>query len=430
MYKQTFGRNGIRNNGTTPRSFVHQGVNFENAYFDGQCYCMVYGDGGSTFRPLVSIDVVAHEMSHGTTEATAGLIYFGESGGLNEASSDIFGTIAEFYARNAKDRADYFIGEKVVKVAPNYLRRMDNPKLDGVSYNCWSSRMGADDVHYTSGPANHWFYLLAEGSGPKTINGRNHNSPTCNGKAIAGIGRGQAGKIWYRALNVYMLSTTNYMGARDATIRAARDLHGANSSQCKRVVAAWNAVKAPVGRWGCSGTPPTLGGNTVGNPGFESGSNGVWSESPNNPSFDIITDIAGFSNNCSSNPTPFLGFFPRTGSWYAFLNGYGSTATDELSQSVAVPNTATAKLRFWVLIETCEASGASAFDTLDVSVDDGAGPDVLATYSNADANNTYTQRTLDLSAYAGETVTLAFVGEEDFAGATVFLIDDVSVTPR
>ena len=83
-------------------------------------------------------------------------------------------------------------------------------------------------MHYSSGVANHFFYLLAEGSGAKTISGVAYNSPTCNGSTVTGIGRDKPRKIWYRALTVYMTSTTNYAGARDATLNAARDLYGAD----------------------------------------------------------------------------------------------------------------------------------------------------------------------------------------------------------
>jgi Zn-dependent metalloprotease len=268
FYKYVLGRDGVRNNGTTPRSYVDQGNNYENAYFDDVRYCLAYGDGGSIFRPLVSLDVVAHEMSHGTTARTADLVYFGESGGLNEATSDIFGTMAEFYADNATDRGDYYIGEKIVKVAPGFLRRMDNPKLDAPlhrgathSYNCWNPTIGADDVHLSSGPANHFFYLLAEGSGSKMIGGRSHDRPTCNGSNVSGIGRTPAGKIWYRALTAYMTSTTDYMAARDATIRAAGDLYGATSTQCHAVVSAWKSRQGTGRQLGVRG--PTGNGYDV-----------------------------------------------------------------------------------------------------------------------------------------------------------------------
>ena len=151
-----------------------------NAFWDGTK--MTYGDGdGTNYGPLVSIDVAGHEMSHGVTENTAGLAYSGESGGLNEATSDIFGTMVEFYAANPKDPGDYLIGEQFDLKKHLGLRRMDNPASDGSSLNCCSASAGTADVHYSSGIGNHFYYLLAEGSGAKTINGVAHNSPTCNG---------------------------------------------------------------------------------------------------------------------------------------------------------------------------------------------------------------------------------------------------------
>ena len=99
--------------------------------------------------------------------------------------------------------------------------------MDGGSQDCWTTRTKSVDVHYSSGPANHFFYLLSEGSGAKTINGIAYNSPTCNGTTITGIGRAQAAAIWYRALTVYMTSSTTYSGAKVATTNAATDLYGA-----------------------------------------------------------------------------------------------------------------------------------------------------------------------------------------------------------
>ena len=170
------------------------------------------------------------------------LTYSGESGGLNEATSDIFGTMVEFYAANSSDPADYLIGEEFDLKNHVGFRRMDNPSADGDSFNCWSSAVGNADVHYSSGVGNHFFYLLAEGSGAKTIGGVAHNSTTCNGSTVTGIGRDAASAIWYRALTVYMTSSTNYAGARTATLNAARDLYGAGSAQQNAVAAAWSAV--------------------------------------------------------------------------------------------------------------------------------------------------------------------------------------------
>jgi Zn-dependent metalloprotease len=240
-FKQIHARNGIFGNGAGSYNRTHYGKNYVNAFWDGTK--MTYGDGdGTNYGPLVSIDVAGHEMSHGVTENTAGLTYSGESGGLNEATSDIFGTMVEFYAANANDPADYLIGEEFDLKKHLGLRRMDNPASDGSSLNCWSSSAGSVDVHYSSGIGNHFYYLLAEGSGAETIGGVAHSSPTCNGSTVAGIGRAAAEKIWYRALTVYMTSSTNYKGARTATLNAAKDLYGAGSTQYNAVAAAWSAV--------------------------------------------------------------------------------------------------------------------------------------------------------------------------------------------
>jgi len=241
FYKVTFGRNGIFGDGTGSYNRVHYGSGYVNAFWDGTK--MTYGDGdGTNYGPLVSLDVAGHEMSHGVTEHSANLDYSGESGGLNEATSDIFGTMVEWYAANPNDVGDYLIGEEFDLQNHGGFRRMDKPSSDGSSYDCWSSGVGNADVHYSSGVGNHFFYLLSEGSGARTINGVSYNSPTCNGSTVTGIGQAAAGRIWYRALTVYMTSSTNYAGARTATLNAARDLYGAGSVQQNAVAAAWSAV--------------------------------------------------------------------------------------------------------------------------------------------------------------------------------------------
>jgi Zn-dependent metalloprotease len=244
-FAQKHGRKGIANDGKGSYNRVHYGNKYNNAFWDDSCFCMTYGDGdGTTFGPLVSLDVAGHEMSHGVTSKTAALTYSGESGGLNEATSDIFGTLVEFHAANAKDPGDYLIGEKIVR--PGFgkaaLRWMDRPSRDGKSADCWSPTTATLDVHYSSGVGNHFAYLLAEGSAPKTLNGVTYDSPTCNGSTVTGIGRTALGAIWYRALTVYMTSSTNYAGARTATLNAARDLYGAGSREYAAVGAAWSAV--------------------------------------------------------------------------------------------------------------------------------------------------------------------------------------------
>jgi Zn-dependent metalloprotease len=198
---------------------------------------------------LAELDAAAHEMSHGVTQYSVpgGLTYAGEPGGLNEATSDIFGTMVEFYAANPNDPAEYTIGEKIDwSNGGKPLRYMYNPPLDGVSYGCWSATVKDVDVHYSSGVANHFFFDLAEGTG-KTAYG---TSPVC-GKAgaVTGIGRDKAQKIWYRALDVYFTSTTSYVDtanpgntARAYTLKAAADLYGSCGAEYKAVQKAWTAV--------------------------------------------------------------------------------------------------------------------------------------------------------------------------------------------
>ncbi|MGW0578562.1 M4 family metallopeptidase [Streptomyces sp. NPDC002920] len=244
FYKSTFGRSGIKNNGVAAYSRVHYGNAYVNAFWDDSCFCMTYGDGEGNVNPLTSLDVAGHEMSHGVTSNTAGLNYSGESGGLNEATSDIFGTGVEFYAGNSNDTGDYLIGEEIdINGDGTPLRYMDKPSKDGGSADSWSSSVGSKDVHYSSGVANHFFYLLSEGSGAKTINGVSYNSPTSNGSTVTGIGRDKALQIWYKALTTYFTSTTNYKAARTGTLSAASALYGGTSStEYKAVAAAWSAV--------------------------------------------------------------------------------------------------------------------------------------------------------------------------------------------
>ncbi|HEX8347600.1 MAG TPA: M4 family metallopeptidase [Actinoplanes sp.] len=244
-YNTTFGRKGVFNNGTGVPSRVHYGNNYSNAFWDGRQ--MTYGDGASNARPLVSLDVAGHEMSHGVTERTANLAYSGESGGLNEATSDIFGSMVEFYADNSSDVGDYQIGEKINLRGNNQpLRYMYNPTLDGASHGCWANNTKTVNVHYSSGVGNHFFFNLAEGTGTTAYG----TSPICGSAApVVGIGRDKAARIWYRALSTYFTSTTKYYlatnlnnTARAYTLRAATDLYGACSTEYKAVQKAWSAV--------------------------------------------------------------------------------------------------------------------------------------------------------------------------------------------
>ncbi|MEV5533300.1 M4 family metallopeptidase [Streptomyces prunicolor] len=264
FYKNTFGRSGIKNNGVGAYSRVHYGNSYVNAFWDDGCFCMTYGDGSGNADPLTAIDVAGHEMSHGVTSNTAGLNYSGESGGLNEATSDIFGTGVEFYANNSTDVGDYLIGEKIdINGDGTPLRYMDKPSKDGGSADSWYSGVGNLDVHYSSGIANHFFYLLSEGSGAKVINGVSYNSPTSDGLPVTGIGRDKALQIWYRALTTKFTSTTNYAAARTGTLAAAGELYGTTGAEYKAVQDAWAAVAVGARSGGGGGGGGTSFENTA-----------------------------------------------------------------------------------------------------------------------------------------------------------------------
>ncbi|MEU0557716.1 M4 family metallopeptidase [Dactylosporangium sp. NPDC006015] len=246
-FKTVHGRRGINNNGRGVPSRVHFGDEYVNAFWDkGR---MTYGDGRGNAHPLVQLDIAGHEMSHGITEKSVSgdLTYTGESGGLNEATSDIFGNMVEFYAANPADPGDYLIGEKIdIFGNGTPLRYMFDPALDGRSHSCWSAETPNVDPHLSSGVGNHFYFNLAEGTG-KTAFG---TSPICgNAGAVTGIGRAKAEKIWYRALDVYFISNTSYVStenpgntARAYTLQAAADLYGSCGAEYKAVQLAWTAV--------------------------------------------------------------------------------------------------------------------------------------------------------------------------------------------
>ena len=256
------GRNGIdgaggpfvitADDGVTPlaASLVHFSTNFNNAFWDGTNMLMVYGDGdGSQFGPLVTLDIAGHEMTHGVTQFTAGLIYQGESGALNESWSDVFGAMLERYVKGESANTWLLAEQAYTPGTPgDALRYMDNPHLasnkgftadDDPDH--YSERYtGASDnggVHINSGISNKVFYLLA--------NGGSHHL----GGSMTGIGADAAAQIWYTALSSYMTSGTNFAGARLATKLAAGGLYGVGSTQHQAVEKAWCLVGvcSPIG---------------------------------------------------------------------------------------------------------------------------------------------------------------------------------------
>ncbi|GAB3811246.1 M28 family peptidase [Kribbella italica] len=163
----------------------------------------------------------------------------------------------------------------------------------------------------------------------------------------------------------------------------------------------WNYAQKDYGT-----TNPPTGGNLLLNPGFESGATN-W------------TGTTGVITNSSSKPA-------HGGSYKAWLQGNGRSSTENVGQSVAIPASATAaSLSFWVRIDTAETTGSTVYDTVKVQVVDGATTSTLATLSNLNKATAYVQKTYDVTAYKGRTVTVKFVGQEDSSLQTSFVIDDV-----
>ncbi len=139
---------------------VHYSTNYENAFWNGSS--MTFGDGYTTFHPLVCLDVSAHEVAHGFTDNHSDLIYSGQSGGINEAYSDMAGEAAENYSRGTND---FMCGYDIFKAAGQALRYLYDPPLDGISIDHVDDYYSGMDVHYSSGVYNKVFSVLATTSG-------------------------------------------------------------------------------------------------------------------------------------------------------------------------------------------------------------------------------------------------------------------------
>jgi Zn-dependent metalloprotease len=247
MLKNTVGWQSLDGNNTATYIAAHVNTAYDNAYYDDTCRCMFIGDG-SFFTNLGSIDVIGHEMSHGVTAATSNLTYFGESGGLNESSSDIGGEVTEAYARAGGTGTtipntgnDWLIGAEISR-SGTPLRWMYKPNKDGLSPDAWRSGLGNLDVHYSSGPNNRMFYFLAQGSEASTSSERYSSYLTKMPRAMTGIGTDKAFRIWFRANTTKFTASTNYVDARAKMLLAAQELYGVGSREATAVQRAYAAV--------------------------------------------------------------------------------------------------------------------------------------------------------------------------------------------
>ncbi|MEU9739459.1 M4 family metallopeptidase [Micromonospora chersina] len=406
MLAQWLGRNGADGNGGYWP--IRVGLNDQNAYYDGT---QVQIGKNTSGQWIGSLDVVAHEIGHGIDDHTPGGI---SGAGTQEFVADTFGAATEWFANEPStyDAPDFLVGEKVNLVGSGPIRNMYNPSALG-DPNCYSSSIPSTEVHAAAGPGNHWFYLLANGSSP--TNGQPASS-TCNGSSVTGLGIQKAMKIMYNAM-LLKTSSSSYLKYRVWTLQAAKNLYPTSCTEFDAVKAAWNAISVPAqtGEATCTGSTPTptttttppsgsCTGQKLANPGFESG-NVSWSAS----SGVITNDTAQAAHG---------------GSYKAWLDGYGTTHTDTLTQSVTIPAGCRATLSFWLHIDSAESTTTTAYDKLTVK----AGSTTLATYSNLNKVTGYVQRSFDISSLAGTTATISFSGVEDSSLQTSFVVDDTAVT--
>jgi Zn-dependent metalloprotease len=247
-FKQVHNRNSWNGSGGAIMSYVNadmasMGYGANNAFWSSQDHRIAYGYG--TFSPLTTLDICAHELGHAVCQTTANLVYQKESGAINESLSDIWAACVENWATT--DKQTWVIGEDLEEP----LRIMSNPKLLSqpntyqsplLTGGFWVEQNGCTPnqnndycgVHRNSGVGNFWFFLLSQGG-----TGTNDLGNTYN---VTGIGINKAAAIVYKAETSYLTSSANYAQFRTATISAAIDTFGNNSTEVIAVTNAWYAV--------------------------------------------------------------------------------------------------------------------------------------------------------------------------------------------
>ncbi len=235
-YEEKFNRNSVDDKGMTIFALAHLGTNVENASWTGGW--AQFGDGKD--QPFVSLGITGHEMTHAVTQFSAGLIYQGESGAMNESFSDIFGVSIEFYTGKDTKNDIWMLGDELY--SHGSLRSMSNPKSQGQPdtyggtnwVNPGNLQYDNGGVHINSGLTNYWYYLLVEGG--EGVNDLN------NSYNIKPIGLAKAEKIAYLTLTEYLSPSSNFSDMRQASLLATEDLYGLGSEEYKQVTNAWYAI--------------------------------------------------------------------------------------------------------------------------------------------------------------------------------------------
>jgi Zn-dependent metalloprotease len=477
------GRNSF--NGSGGGWPIRIGLNDENAYYDGTQVQI----GHNTQNQWIPVlDVLGHEQGHGVDDHTPGGI---SGNGTQEFVADTFGAATEWYANNPIDTPDFTVGETVNLVGSGPIRYMYNPSLAGDDNCYSSSIPNEEVHAAAGPGNHWFYLLAEgtnPTNGQPTS--PTCNSSTVTGVGIqnaekimynamqmktssssylkyrtwtltaaknldASCGLFNATKAAWNAVSVPAQSgdptcttggntvTVNNPGNQSGSVGTAASLQMTGTDSQSGQTLTWSASGLPAGlsinssTGLITGTPTTANtytptvtatdttgahgstsftwtigggggggcsGQKLGNPGFETGSASPWSAS------------SGVIDSSSAEPA-------HSGSWKAWLDGYGTTHTDTLSQSVTIPSGCGATLTFYLHIDTSETTTSTAYDKLTVK----AGGTTLATYSNLNKNSGYSQKSFNLSSFAGQTVTISFTGTEDVSLQTSFVIDDTAL---
>jgi Zn-dependent metalloprotease len=237
LYWDIFHRDSIDDQGMPIDGLVHYGDAYDNAFWDGAGH-MFFGDGDGKLLTDTTkgIDVIGHELTHGDTQHEANLTYSGQSGALNEAISDVFGSLVkQYHLGQTAAQADWLIGADIVgpqlapalrsMKAPGTANQYDDQPADMDHYVHTSADNGG--VHTNSGIPNHAFYVTAT-----TLGGNAWEAP---------------GNIWYDALlDPLVKPKTTFALFAGVTLRHARSRYGATSTEAQAVQTGWEAVKVRV----------------------------------------------------------------------------------------------------------------------------------------------------------------------------------------
>ena len=327
----------------------------------------VYGGTSASSPIIASVYALAGTPASGTTPAS---YPYAHTGSLNDVTSGANGSCSSSYLCTAKAGYDGPTGLGT----PNGTAAFTNGSSTG-------------NTVTVSNPGNQSTVVNTAASLQISA------SDSASGQTLTYSATGLPAGLSINASSGLISGTPTATGTSSVTV-TAKDSTGATGTASF----SWAVTTSGGGGGGCTAS------QLLTNPGFESGNTG-W------------TTSSGVIDNSTGAPA-------HTGSYKAWLDGYGTTHTDTLSQSVTIPSTCTsANLTFYVYISTQETSTTTAYDTLKLT----AGSSTLATYSNLNHTTGYVQKSINLSSYIGQTVTLKFTGSEDSLYATSFLIDDTAV---